>query len=558
MKSWPREDERALLADTCHRSFRAFAKYGFGLQTDPDSAKKWYEPVHGPLCDWLQTRIEVWEETRRKSELRRHYLLIDAMRGSLKTAIVTKALTMWLHLRHPNLMEVLDSVQQTNTIEFAEVIKLKWENQDPTCWFSWLYGIWEGRETWTKDRFTHAARAIVRTEASIECSSVETGVTGRHHDVHILDDPITEEKLRESGNWIRLAKKHVAAIRPALLNDGLLIVVATPYRDDDVVTTEITQHGVCEVHGEPLPPEYRDAQRSNGRWYMYHLPARDQEGNPTLPTVWPEDELASYERDNPSEAAAQVHLRPGAAGDQPLTWELLEEYIISDSEIPAGIPVSIHLDTAFKDKKSRDSGDENVIAVWGHIKRTGRVIFLEARHSNRWTIDEFVNKFLSVLMRYKRRHQILAVTDERQIGGHSKGSLWKQRLRQACHDAGIRLPRFIEISRAGKKKSGRIMDAAGYWADGYVLLRRQAPGLNALMWQMVRIDVSPHDDIADACSDVFHPEIYSIGKRRDGSQPTRPARPFDEFLKTGKLTNAAALEAYDAVAAMNPEDVLWE
>ena len=544
MTTWNLEDERALLASACTGSFRAFAKYAIGIPAHPRGTW-WTDSVHGKLCDWLQALAEDWWKMRElpPEEQERFYLLIDAHRGSGKTMLVTTAFTMWLHLRDPDLASVIDSFQQTFSIEIASLIRLHYEGGDQHALFPWLFGIWENKDDWTKERFTHAARRSHRREASITCSSVETGICGKHPDHHVLDDPITKEKLREQGNWIGIAKKHVSSIHPALLNNSLVVFVATPYTDDDVITTAMRQDGVREVHGVPLPSEYRSFVRDDGRWHLYHLPARDREGAVTLPRAWPPAELDRWERKDPADFAAQAMLRPGAGETVPLSFEQIEECIVNDHDIPRALPVTIHLDTAFKDGKRINSGDESVIEVWGHHLGTGDVYFLEAYGSNKWRIEDFTDKFVSLVQKHRRKSRVLAITDEKIIGG--KHGLWRPHLESCCRNAGFHLPRFIEVSRQGTRKIARITEAAGYWVDGHVKLRRGAPGLSKLMWQMARIGVSDHDDYADAGADVFHPEVYRIYSAVRSQDTPQPRRPFDDYLKTGRLTPASARDIYD-------------
>ena len=89
------------------------------------------------------------------------------------------------------------------------------------------------------------------------------------------------------------------------------------------------------------------------------------------------------------------------------------------------------------------------------------------------------------------------------------------------------------------------MEAAGYWAGGYVRLANNAPGLNKLIWQMARIGVSDKDDFADCASDVFHPEIYRIFRTEGREAAPLVQRPTDKYLQTGQLSREALLDFYD-------------
>lgn len=551
--TWDLGAERDLLADSCLKDFWNYARFGFGIALNPDG---WWldEAVHKPLCDWLTGIANRWFEMRRGGEgnQERFYILIDAARGAGKSVVVTKAFTTWLHLRDPNLATVIDSVTSTKAQEFSEVLKRFYEGLDPCALYPWLYGKWEGVDPWTKGRFTHRARRLNRSEASVETSSVETGITGDHPDHLIIDDPLTREKLRDSGNWVGLANTHVTALFPALKNNSLCILCATPYIDGDVVTNAIMLDGVKEVIGYKLPLEYQRYVRADGKWLMFFMPAADAEsGEPLMPKVWPRASLDEYQRKSPADYAAQVCLRPGAGDQVPLTMEQLQDRLIERKQVPKNISITIHSDTAFKDPKRMGKGDDSVIEVWGHHPESGDVYYLEGHGSNRWRAEDYLERLVAVVQRLKKNYTIRWMTDEKTIGG--KDGAWRLLLQSAFSNAGMWMPPFLEIDRRTQdKKVARIAETAGYWVDGHVYLVREAPGLAPLMWQMSRIGISEHDDWADAAADVFHPEIYRPFLPPGGdAQPPYPQRPWDLDLKTGHIDNDQARGVYDHLYAQD-------
>jgi len=562
MNDWPLEEERQILADASYHSFKYFMKHCVGVVRNPEGRSgdglKWSQ-AHDDFCDWLQTRILDWESTRKNGPSKRHYVLIDCMRGFMKTLIVTQGAQTWIHLRNPELASVLSSVTQDFSEKVADVIRQGWwGNKDDHCWFAWFYGRWADHDggIWTRKNFTHRARMGHRKEASIECCSVETGVVGRHPEMVILDDPISPEKLRESGSWVKIAKAHVTSMFPVLLNDSLFIIVGTPYRDDDVITTQMRDHGVISVDGFPLPQEYEDFLRDTGRWSLYHIPALDAEGDATLASIWTKDAVEAFQDTDPSFFASQLLLRPGSGRQQILSGDDVREMIVDD--YPRGIPVSIHLDTAIKDPEKIGQGDDNVILVAAHHPTTGEVWYVDADVSKDWTIDAFNAAFTTMLRKWKRmkRTRIIAITDDAVIGG--KGNIaWRAHLEGLCREAGFYMPRFIPINRAGKRKATRIAEAASMWAADRVRIFRGMPHRKKLMAQMSRIGISQHDDMADAAADVFHEDIYRPALLNAKSHQPAPIRlPFDDVLKSN-FSNTDARRAYDAhvpLDEMEPEE----
>lgn len=544
MITWDLNIEKELLAVACRDSFKAFCKHVCGLAAPENPQAKWWtEETHGPLCDWLgrfmMDLIEARQGSRPPQQI---YLLINAFRGSGKTMIITKCYGLWGQILDPNLAVVIDAVETTQANEFAEYVKKIFEGKDPYAIFEWLYGNWVGEDAWTKERYTVAARSVNRTEGSFETTSVEKGSTGKHPDIHIGDDYITIDKIRELGTWIGQAKRHFDSIEPTLLPCSMHVYVGTPYTDNDVVTTAMRKDGIKSVFGMPLPPEYAKYERIDGKWHVYFLPGRKADGTPTIPKAWSEERLTKYERDDPSNYAAQIMLRPGSGELVPLSWEQIEQMLCEPSAVPKSLAISFHMDTAFKDPKRMGAGDDSVIEVWGHNLGTGDVYFLDSDGSNQWRDDQFIDALILLYQKWRVKHRhIIAITDEKSIGG--KEGIWRGYLRMAFIKAGMFMPRFIEIARQGTKKVGRITEAASYWIDGHVHLVKGTPGLGKLMEQMARIGISAKDDYSDAAADVFHPEIYRPIHIRDTEAPP-PSRPYDNYLQGGAVPRDST-ELYD-------------
>lgn len=532
MIEWRTDLERELLASACQRSFWHYMRLAYGLSHPENPEGGWFTaPVYKPMCDWLQGIVERWLVSMRAGRDERFFVLVDAGRNTAKSVVVTKGLTSWVHLREPNTTAVIDSVTMETSLQFADVIRNLWSGRDPFSYFTWLYGKWDGTEVWTRGRFNHKARTINRSECSVECYSVESGPIGRHPTYAVSDDLISIDKIREKGNWIELAKRHVDSFTPVLQNYSLYIIAGTPYTDSDVLTTRMREDGIREVCGHELPPEYKPYLRANGKWYMWHMPVANEDGVPLVPTRWSAAAIKEWRRRTPAEYASQGLLRPGSGEDVPLSMEQLEAMRIPRRDAPKRLTYTIHCDTAFKSRDRVGRGDDNVIEVWGHHPTNGDVFFLEAHGSNRWRIEHFQERLLSIVQRLRAEgKRIRWLTDEKTIGG--KEGAWRLQLQSFFANGGMYLPPFLEINRSGDSKTARIREAAGYWVDGHVHLVEDAPGLEKLMWQMSRIGVSQKDDFADAAADVFHPEVYRPYRGEiEDHRPPEPAKPGDAIIR---------------------------
>jgi hypothetical protein len=175
----------------------------------------------------------------------------------------------------------------------------------------------------------------------------------------------------------------------------------------------------------------------------------------------------------------------------------------------------MHCDTAFKSPNKQAQGDSSVIIIEGQaMDESGTIYIFEAWGSETVTLDDYLNQLVKLYQKYQGMgRRIRGITDEREMGGHV-GS-WEANVRNAFHAKNIALPMFYAFPRQGKKKIGRIIEAAGYWAAGYVYLVQDGPGLEHLVDEMVRIGNTAHDDYSDAASDIFHSDIYHAQAMKD-------------------------------------------
>ena len=122
---------------------------------------------------------------------------------------------------------------------------------------------------------------------------MEQGITGHHPDIGVLDDPISEEKLKESGVWLSAVNQSIAALRPAFRADSFFLLVGTRYRDNDPFGVYLSREGIRALHGMQLPDKRLEV-KTTGEWDVYFLQAKDSTGSSILQEVHPTDELNKY------------------------------------------------------------------------------------------------------------------------------------------------------------------------------------------------------------------------------------------------------------------------
>ena len=542
---WALADEHAFYRAECAAHFWPFFLHAWGTLHGPHARDWWIDrqEVAEPLAHWLDDQARVWLASRAKHEKKIHHIAIIVTREFGKTTML-QAWLLWLHLQDPNLSTYIGGEKDSLASDSLMAIRGVLAGSDRHAQFATR-----------RESLTHNVRTTTtRRDPSFGVWGVESGLTGRHPDVAALDDPNTYERVAAQANWYDLVTLHCASLAPVIRADGLFALWGTPYHDKDHLNKTLQRDGIATLTGFPMS---NHAPRERGVWHVFHFPGRTRAGKPTVPNVWSEARMEKFERENVERYAAQVLLRPELSERVPLTAEQVEDCLVSEADVPMNmLRFTLHFDTAFKDELRRD-GDESVFEVWGHFRDgSGEVCYIEGHGSSLWRSEEFYRQVVLLLQRYRRMgRKIVAITDEVSPG---KRQIGRTLLEAFCHGAGITRPgMWVEIPRGGTKKlEQRIIPASTLWADGYVKLLRQAPGLDKLMYQMSHIRRSETDDWADAAADVFHPAIYRrISKASPQAEalPAWLASPQDVILK-GQQRDDELRREYDAWVNRNEPD----
>lgn len=531
---WVQRDEFNLWRFACRDHFWPFFMHGWGVMHGPH-AESWMKDraeIGQVMADWFEEQVRAWEESRAKGEKKQRRIMVIVAREFGKTTMFTQAGSAWTMLQNPDLSIYIGSDKGENAVGILDPVKAVLSGRDRHAKWVEMYGNWEGDDgTWRRDYVNHAFRTVSNRAASFGTWGVETGLTGFHPDMIILDDPNNYDKMAAQSDWLEFVNRSQAGLTPVLKADGLLMLVGTPYGDNDNLRTSLKRDGIASLTGFPMVDF---GVRDDGMWHVLHIPGRDSLGKPTVPNVWSEERMVAYEKENPDHYAAQILLRPEISEHVPLTSEQVRDCLVDTKDIPLKmLRLTMHFDTAFKDLERKRKGDESVFQVWGHARDgSGDVFFIEGHSSHIWRGEDFYNEVVLLLQRYRAKGlKIVLVTDEQSAGKQGAGRIL---LESFCNAKGIAAPAMVEISRGGKKKlEQRIIPAATYWADGHVKLSRDGAGVNRLMEQMSRLSPNmPHDDWADAGADVFHPLVYNRMHRIAAQQQQKPEElPQDYLLK---------------------------
>ena len=538
--TWPAESERMLLRGLCSRSLRAFARVAFGIAYDPSLSSRLTPNIHYALLDWLQYHYEDWQANCRPNATRK-YLAVLVPREVWKSLLVTKNALMWMHVRDSDLATYIGSEKAELSENFLKTHRIVMSARETVGRYRWLYGSWEGQDTWNKGGFTHKYRkSLSKSELSFGTWGVESGLTGTHPDILCLDDPTTIERLSANTNWLDTVNAHMSSLSFVLAKNGMMILVGTRYHDGDHFGRQFRLHGVRSVTGMPMQGV---KVTEDGLWDVFFWAARDIKGTPTVPKIWSEAALKREMKEDPAKYASQVMNNPAESIHNPLPTEKIGLlWLEHGARVPIRqLKLAMHLDTAFKWPSAQARGDETVIVISGHTRDgSGDVYYVDGAGSSIWTAEQTGAKILDFVEKYARLGSpIRVITDELTVGG--KAGTWEAFLKGQAAARGLILPQFVTISRGGKKKVSRIIEAASFWQDGKVKLPRDAPGVDQLVQQMTQIGSSDHDDWADAFADAFHKDFYQTMHR---------------FTLTGPEEDNAM--PYDMILRGNPEDYLFD
>lgn len=530
---WPLEAEREFWRDVC--SPRRHPEWywwflvvamGYGEYCRRPGNVPWLtDRVHRPLAAWIQEKLDRYIKNMYAGRMVRIKAAVELPRGTGKTQSVTIPAGLALTLEFPDLSwgngsESIDKAAEM----FLDPQRAILEGEDRNSHFVWLFGQWltsgsgsgQGRRPSRKHYLVHNYRQDLSVkDKSLFCWGVGRGMTSKHPGGGSIDDPVSEETLREEANWLVVANNHMDSMFYAFLPNALVFFPHTRYRVNDPAGERWRKEGIKSWSGMPCPDEeVAKYIRPDGQWDVYFLDIRGEDGNSILPEIYPTEELDKMEASDPIGFAAQMRNQPGTGTHQLITREQVREMMVRPEEIPLTGRLWITCDTAFKDFQSVGKGDHSVATLHlEHPTNRGVGYYLEGFGDNRHRIETFTDAICRLVYKIQndRRYsgyELKGITDE--ITGAGKRGSWFAYLRQYAAGRGLRLPPLIDLNRGGKAKTGRVVRAIGYWLDGRYFFPYNAPGAHNVISQAVRYyeKKNQQDDWIDAAADFFDSEIY--------------------------------------------------
>lgn len=503
------------------------------------------------LLDWMNNRHK---QTKRRK------MMIIVPRECYKSTAFTQALPPWLACHDKNMATIIDCAKLDMSIKMSSTVDEHWKGSRQTSKLVETFGrFYDGETTWNQREKVICQRTDrARKDPSLWNTAVEIGSTGAHVDCYIMDDPITQELMGPS--WYDQVWHHYKGTFPVVKKNGIFVLIATRYGDNDLVGR------IIEAEIEPAAREYYGKEEFpesdfRRKWFEYaHLAGwdvlfrqvHDEDDNEVFPVVWPNDRIAEIRAIDEAEYASQLQNMPGSRKDSPITQELIDQLWISPHDVPkeAFNKVTVHMDLAWKNEENyvKARGDRSSIQVWLHGD-DGTVYYWDGWRGREKMDQGFKQQWVTMLQGlYLREMDPWIMTYDQTVGGEAGAS--ENWFRTTAAEKGFFCPPILQINRK-TRKTDRILMAARYWRDRRVRLVRGAGDVDELVYEMLNINYSRHDDMADAAADVFHPEIYrpgavNPGKGTDQMRPEEVWKPaVGDWILPDSDGSLGAVEVFD-------------
>lgn len=412
------------------------------------------EHLHGDICEIL-ARAE------------RHKFLFLLPRGHLKSSCVTIGYPMWRAIQNPERTFSIYNETEDLPLEFMREIREHFES-NPVLNKHWGHLIPNGpNRLWRSDALQLNRQLISRTP-TFAASSIGKSTAGRHPDVMILDDVIsdrtvqTEDSIRKSLSRFRELQ---ALLEPPTPNDpvrGTMIVIGTRWHFNDLYSYIIDE----------LPDIYMIMKRS-----------AVENGRVIFPQKFNEDVLEQKRAEMGEWVFSSQYMNePVDSENATFTQGMLKRALFS--EPPQKILENVVSNVFMSVDPAWEGEDCWGIVIGAHSQDNVRRILHVVRHRGR--PDEAIERIVSLAQTWKPQR----------IGFESVGGQeWLRRnLQDQLAAASVTVP-LIPISHQNKAKDIRILSLVPELQYGRLRIFK---GCNDLVQELLQYPRGKWRDLADA------------------------------------------------------------
>ena len=294
------EDFRQLIRQAGLSNLWFFGKFIAGFAGEYDRLD---DDVHLDMCNFRQSCMEPGG---------RYAMFLP--RGVGKTKICTELGTAWELARDPSQRFRITNAIANFAQDFMLSVKAIFDSNEL---FAWAYPEavpQHNQKRWNDQEIVLPNRRKHSRMASVEYGGVGGSSASRHHTVHVVDDPISEQSLnalRASNAMMEHTRHWFWISAPSLLDDTLhcrIIVIGTRYAIDDLYDDIIKRARV--FYGYPMRGVRPNPR---GDWRVYYRKIIE-DGQVTFPQNHSRDSLDQMAQDDYWTFVTQYMNDPRQAG----------------------------------------------------------------------------------------------------------------------------------------------------------------------------------------------------------------------------------------------------
>lgn len=396
-------------------------------------------------------------------------------RGHLKTAVVTKALSIKWILNDPNVRILIANQVWDKSREMLSEIKGQLEGKSE---LPKLFGNFVSSR-WNEEKIEVAQRTKSLAAATITTTGVEAEMTSTHFDKIILDDlmGLQNYKTKEQRDKVRAFYRSMINL---LEPDGQLIVIGTRWHLDDLYQTimdnerdyyDVMVRQVVE-EGRIIFPKKFNLKFDAAKKQWVPVKEKCMDYIQFLKQSTQQDFFSQY-MNNPTDDENQL---------------FKTAYFKHYTERPNNLHVVMTVDPAISEKQY---SDYTAIVVSGRAP-DGKIYVLDTLRARWGSPKEIVDNIF--LMRDKWKPTVVAIEEN---GFQKALRYWAE---DEMKRANVYFP--IEtikspVERQGNVKEYRIKALEPYYRNGMILHQKWMKDLEEELAQFPR---AKHDDLSDALS----------------------------------------------------------
>ncbi len=192
--------------------------------------------IHTELCSFLEQQVK--------------FKLILMPRYSFKSSICTIGYSLWRLAKNPDLRILIYSDASTKAQGFLSSIKDHINGNVKGSFFRTIFD-WTPTDKfmkWNESQIIIKGRKTAYPEPSIDTAGIDTSLIGRHYDIIIFDDVVsdinttTKEQMDKTANCY---KKALSLLKPG----GEILMVGTRWHFGDLYGRIIAENGIKGVFG---------------------------------------------------------------------------------------------------------------------------------------------------------------------------------------------------------------------------------------------------------------------------------------------------------------------